>query len=182
MYTKYWIMIILMMLLVLPQVVAQAKYKHLPRVKIEKTKPAENINIPVITERSTGEVSPIPASSEVASTQENLVVVAEKKAIPTKIRTVQKIKKVEKVNKDGFSESVKQKSYLLDVKEVAKTQLLGYILWFIIVLLLGIALLVLAFIFLWAIAYSLWYIFLVFGAVGLAIALLILIFGLTGLI
>jgi hypothetical protein len=182
------------MVIVFPQAVAQARYKHLPRVRIEKTteeKPVvtEKINIPVAVENNiTQEEFITPEVTEVAVVNpENVVLVPEKKAGNINLKTIEEQDPSKKTqdHKQAFSESVKKKSYLLEVKEVKtvkKTMIIGYLLWFFIVLLIGVAVFILAFVFLGIIAYSLYYIFLVFGILGLTIALLILIFGLTGVI
>lgn len=173
------------------QAMAQARYKHLPRVRIEKNtevKPVviEKLNIPVTVEnKAVQEATITPEVTEVAaSTPENIVLAPDKKVTNPNIKT-KTIDEPKTENKQAFSESVKKKSHLFEVKEVKavkKTMIIGYLLWFFIVLLIAAAVLTLAFVFLGLIAYTAYYVFLTFGVVVFAIALLILIFGLTDVI
>jgi hypothetical protein len=187
---KSWSIAIFILIVLFPPVFAQARYKHLPRVRIEKTTTTEKpvvsptIQIPVVIENNSTEEQPItPEVTEVATVAtENVTLAPDKKVNHFKVKTIEKSKKE---NKQAFSERVKKKSYLFEVTEVKtvkKTMIIGYLLWFFIVLLLAAAIFTLAFVFLGIIAYSLYYVFLVFGIAGFLIALLILIFGLTEVI
>lgn len=184
---KKYSIIILLLFIISPIANAQSRYKH-PRVKVDKVyteeKPVSSRKNEVIIPLET-KIVPVVENNSIEPTgvatitSEEIVLNDEKKST-TKIPQVEK--KVKKANKDAFTQKVKQESKLMEVKDVKKTAIIGYLLWFIIVLLLGIALFVLAFVFLGIIAYSLYYVFLVFGIVGLAIALFILIFGLAGIL
>jgi membrane-bound ClpP family serine protease len=178
--------ILFMLLIISPLANAQSRYKH-PRVKVDKVRTEEkpvNIHkneviIPLEIENEPVVETNVIEPTEVATVSSKDIVVKNQK----KSSHFPKLeKKIKKANKDVFTQKVKDESRLMEVKDVKKTALIGYLLWFIIVLILGIALFVLAFVFLGIIAYSLYYVFLVFGIVGLAIALFILIFGLAGII
>jgi hypothetical protein len=184
---KSWSITILIMIVILSPALAQARYKHLPRVKIEKQIQEEpivkqTVNTPVFLEakKEVEPVIPTTIIEEPVAQTNFLSSTPHEKVGIVKIKV--KKEELQKQDKNAYSEHAKIKRHLLDAKDVKKTHIIGYLLWFLIVLLLGIAIFVLAFVFLGIIAYSLYYIFLIFGIVGLAIALLILIFGLTGVI
>jgi len=179
--------VLLLLLIVSPIANAQSRYKH-PRVKVDKVytedKPVKvdrnEVIIPLEIEHEPVVVTNIVEPTEVATTTSKEIVVANEKKSTSHLPKVEK--KIKKANKDAFTQKVKDESKLMEVKDVKKPALIGYLLWFIIILLLGAALFVLAFVFLGVIVYSLYYVFLVFGIVGLTIALFILIFGLAGII
>lgn len=179
---KRTVLVLMTLLVMLPVLTAQSRYRHVPRVKVDKIRVIEK---PVITNKSTidlepeimvaEKVEPITLT-EVATLSTNDVVIAKEKSfVPMKFHSV---KKDQKANKDAFTEKVKQESKLLQVKDVKKTTLIGFLLWFVIVVILAVVLLALAFILLGALAFSFWYILLIIGAVVLVVAIVLLILGL----
>lgn len=181
-FIKRTVLVLMTLLVMLPALTAQSRYRHVPRVKVDKTraieKPLEKTQVIIDIEPETiiaNEVEPITLT-EVATTTSNEVVIVKERDHTT--IPFHSIKKSQKANKDAFTERVKQESKLLQVKDVKKTNLIGFILWFIIVLALAVVLVVLAFILLGALAFSLWYIFLIIGGAVLVLAIILLILGL----
>ncbi len=181
-FIKRTVLVLMTILVMLPVLTAQSRYRHVPRVKVDKTKSFEK---PIITNKATIDLEPEilvteevkpNTLTEVATTSTSDVVISKEKiSTPIKFHSV---KKNQKANKDAFTERVKQEGKLLQVKDVKKTNLIGFILWFIIVLALAVVLVVLAFILLGALAFSLWYIFLIIGGAVLVLAIILLILGL----
>ncbi len=188
---KKWGLILIAMAILSPLANAQARYKHVPRIRVDKKEvvetPEKKVSVKATEVSIPTDIPPVAVQEEQIQQEKTLVASSDERSTITyhkKAGSIHQdaVKSEYKPNKEAFTERVKSKSSLMHVKEVKKTNIIGYLLWFLIVLLLGIALFTLAFIFLSIIAYSLYYVFLVFGIVGLSIALIILIFGLAGII
>src|SRR5688572_11698754 len=111
---------------------AQARYKHMPRVKVDKQakttvveqKSAVNATTAAIinTESNTTIASEVTAPVEnttVASTTEEVVVVETKTTSAVKDQTV--VKENKKADHNAFTKKVKENSKLMDVKDVKKS-------------------------------------------------------------
>jgi len=166
---------------------AQKRYKHVPRVKVDKTynkevKEQSATSTPVTQEIIVSENISAPETQTVA--EESYVVEKTKEVKPVHVKkksvVTKPVAKKSFLQKDieRYTEKLKTNSKLFNVKDVEKTKIIGFIIWFIVVIILAAILLAVAFVLLGAISYSLWYIFLVVGAVALVIAIILLILGL----
>lgn len=192
---KKWGLVLLTLLITLPMVHAQSRYRHVPRVKVDAKQTIKSTNPEVILNQQAltpiimqeNEVVAIKANEDIApenvtasGSNSEVTSVSSKKSGLIKYKPI--IKSKTKVKTETYGDKVKSESRFLDVKDAQKTALLGYLLWFIFVLVLVIALFTLAFVFLYLVAFTLHYVFLSLGIAALVILALILIFGLTGLI
>jgi len=182
---KYTGLSMIIMFCAIISLTAQARYKHIPRVRIEK----KNVTPIPVDNKKTNELIPVtenkeeaeninPASTEVANVEETPILNTERKSIKLNNEVIDK---KHAINKNRFSEQVKKKSKLMDVKEVEKAQLAGYLRLFIILLVVALVFIIMAVLFNVLLGYLFWYIFMILGAIALIAALLILILGLTGL-
>ena len=134
------------MTLMLTAVNAQARYKHVPRVKVDTQKteksalPQEKaantiaaafINVEENTPVATETVANIE-NTTVASTTEDVVTVNNKTKSVVKHHKV--VKNNKKVHSDGFTKNVKKNSKVMEVKDVKKSALARWILYMIICL------------------------------------------------
>ncbi len=187
-------LIILSFIILMTGLQAQSRYRHVPRVKVKKqstelgvTKVAEPSSDPTATEYTSATMlSVITSPNEeidemaVASSSNEVALVKHKPKIA--VPNTEKVKNNRKFDRQSFTEQVKVKSKLLDVKDVKKTAILGYIIWLIAVIIICVILFVVAYLFLYLVIFSLHYVFLSFGILAAVIIALILILGLTGVI
>ena len=186
--------VLMTILIMLPIVNAQARYRHVPRVKAEPTKLEKAIkpNEEAITHNTTAaylnveenNVVATPTSIDnentmVVSSSNEVIIVKEKTNSVVKHSPV--IKNTKRESKQAFTDKLKKSSKIMEVKDVKKSAVLIYLLWFFIVLFICIALFVFAFVF-FQTFFSIYPIFLTLAIVVLAIALVILIMGLLGAI
>jgi hypothetical protein len=184
------------MTLMLTAANAQARYKHVPRVKIDKTPAVATVQEQKATNTTTTQIMNVsetnvatneaitPAienNSTVASSTEEVVIA------DFKTKTVVQHNKIVKNNKKAdqnvFTNKVKNNSKLMDVKDVKKTNLERWLLIFIILMAVGIVFLILAFVFLFALySLALYYVFLIIAVLCLIAAGVILPLGLAGVI
>ncbi len=188
---------LLAMMLMLTAANAQSRYKHVPRVKVDrkytekvtvKEKKSANTTttafINVEENNTVATETPVVTSTEnttVASTTEDVVIVNNKTNNVVKHNKV--VKNNKKADRDAFTNKVKDNSKLLDVKDVQKTAMEKWVLIMIILYAVGIVFLILAFVFLYAIfSAALYYVFLIIGLLCLLAASIILPLGLAGVI
>jgi hypothetical protein len=182
-FLKRTVLVLMTLLVILPALTAQGRYRHVPRVKVDKIKVVENLVAPpqvkieiepeiILTE----EVEAIALTEVATAISNDAVIVKEKCHSPIQFQSV---KKNQKVNHDAFTEKLKQESKLFQVKDAKKTTLIGFLLWFVITVIIAVVILALAFILLGALAFSFWYILLIIGAAVLVIAIVLLILGLV---
>lgn len=195
---KYGLALLAMMVM-LTAANAQSRYKHVPRVKVdkkynEKVTIKEKKNTATTTTASYMEVEKTNTVAEtpVITTSENTTVVSnteEVVVVNNKTKTVVKHKPVVKTNKkanhDAFTKKAKDNSKLMDVKDVKKSAMEKWVLIMIILYAAGILFLILAFVFLYTLTYTaigLYYAFLILGLLCLLAASIILPLGLAGVI
>lgn len=180
-FFKKMVLVLMTLIVMLPLLTAQSRYRHVPRVKVNKIKVMEKpviISQPYIAIEPeiivADEVELIALTEVTTATLTDVVIDREMHRSPIQFHTV---KKNQKVNHDAFTEKLKQESKLFQVKDVKKTTLIGFLLWFVITVIIAVVLLALAFILLGALAFSFWYILLIVGAAVLVIAIVLLILG-----
>jgi hypothetical protein len=191
---KYGLALLAMMVM-LTAANAQSRYKHVPRVKVDK-KYTEKVTIKekkstatattasYVNVEETNTVAETPVVTEnttVASNNQEVVVANHKTKSVVKHHPV--IKTNKKANHDAFTKKAKDNSKLMDVKDVKKSALEKWVLIMIILYAVGIVFLILAFVFLFALySYALYYVFLIIGVLCLLAASIILPLGLAGVI
>jgi hypothetical protein len=174
---------------------AQARYKHMPRVKIEKqprtvvvgqektmgTTTAAIVNTEANTSVATESTTPVIENTTVASNNEDVVV------LETKTKSVVKHKKAIKskrtADKNVFTKRVKENSKLMDVKDVKKAALQRWLMLMIIFLAIGVLCIILALVFSFTYLLSLYVlatILYIVGALLITAGLVFLVLGLTG--
>jgi hypothetical protein len=182
-------------LLMLPALYSQARYGHVPRVKVERSavKPTTVKDAPITPVAATPLF--ISAEKETDSlagpfmhTVPVITVTANHHDLVAHPLSDMRLQHVPVVtnrlthHNDFFTSKLKKERTLLRVKQTQKTALLGYLIWFILVLILAVIFFVLAFVFLYLVFLTLYYLFLAFGIAALVILALVLILGLVGII
>lgn len=182
---------LLAMMVVLTAANAQSRYKHVPRVKVDK-KQTVKVNTPkevaintttaeFIQEESNNvvatEIATVNENTTVASVSEEHVVVNNNKTNAV-VHHNKVVKNNKKADKDSFTNTVKNNSKLMDVKDVKKTALERWLLWMIICLAIAVVFTIIGAIF--------WYnivglIFFIIGALAWLGAVIFLILGLAGI-
>lgn len=192
---KYGLALLAMMVM-LTAATAQSRYKHVPRVKVDKkyskvtnteTKVAPTTTASYVNVEETNTVAETPVvnaseNTTVASNTEEVVVVNHKTKAVVKHKMVKTNKKA---NHDAFTKKGKDNSKLMDVKDVKKASMEKWVLIMIILYAAGILFLILAFVFLYTLYASgvgLYYAFLIIGLLCLLAASIILPLGLAGVI
>lgn len=184
------------MTLMLTAANAQQRYKHMPRVKIDKNRvETVSTNQTKATSTTTAQMSnieenvaaneastPIVDNNSTVASTENVVVLETK---TTSVVNHHKVVKQERnADKNVFTKSVKENSKLMDVKDVKKSNMETWLMIFIILLAVGMLFIILAIVFTFAI-YTLAVLALIFyiiGALCLIAAGIILPLGLAGVI
>ena len=181
------------MMLMLTTANAQARYKHVPRVKID-AKTMEKLTIPekkavstttaaylnveennVVATESTVNVE----NTTVASTSEEVVVI--NKTTPV-VKHNKVIKNNKKANISPFTKKVKESSKLMDVKDVKKSAMAKWVLYMIICLIAALIFTILFVIFGYAVfIYALYLVFLILALIAWVGAGLFLTLGLAGI-
>src|SRR5688500_18974155 len=151
------------MTLMLTAANAQQRYKHMPRVKIDKNRvETVSTNETKATSTTTAQMSnieenvamneattPVIENNSTVASTENVVV------IETKTKSVVKHSKVVKekrnADKNVFTKTVKENSKLMDVKDVKKSNMETWLMIFIILLAVGMLFIILAIVFTFAI-------------------------------
>jgi ABC-type multidrug transport system fused ATPase/permease subunit len=198
---KHFGLALIAMTLMLTAANAQARYKHVPRVKVDKMERAKITGTKKTSTKTTTQyinieenkavASDVPATvnatenTEVASSSEEVVVVNKKTKSIVKHNKVVKVKKNKKANTDSFTNKVKENSKLMDIKDVKKSALAKWVIIMIILFAVGLLFLILAFVFLYAgiLTYAtlfLYYIFLIIGLLCIAGGGVVLTLGLMG--
>lgn len=178
-YIKKPCLLAFVFLMLLTTLSAQKRYKHIPRIRIEKNHSSpeiiRNTNTPlspikceVSTEISIHDISP-----DFLNYKETPQIINEN--TPFKINEKVSSNKQTNQIQDQLSERTGKKYHLEHTKDAQESKLVGFILWFLIMLILAIILIVLAIILLTVLSYSFWLIFMVIGAVTLVVAILLLI-------
>lgn len=201
---RYWVVLIVI-ISVTPLLDAQVRYKHVPRVKVDKklteqstvseykiltTTTAEFINIeentPVITENAIN----IENTTVVSNTDE-VVVICNKTQSEWQGRTdkpvidhYKVVSRKKNADRDVFTNKIKKNSKLMEVKEVKKTTALElWLIIFIICLALGTIFLIISLVMLFSVGYSvlsIYYIFVIIAVAFLLAANILLPLGLKG--
>ena len=192
---KNYALALVAMLVMVAGVNAQSRYKHMPRVKVDKTyvkpevkkeKPSTTTASYVNTEVNTNtEVAtdPVAENTTVASsTKEEVVIENHKtKSVVKNNKKVKTVKSKKTVNfKEMFNNMVKKSSKLFEVKKVEKTSLQT---WLLLVIILGAAglFLIILYLILFFATFSLWLWFLwLLGVLCITAAIVFLVLGLTG--
>lgn len=183
------------MTLMLTAANAQSRYKHVPRVKVDGKK-IEKVTMPeeVVVTPTTAAVMNVnesnvvaiePSSNventTVASVSEDVVVLNHKSNSVVNHDKV--VKNNKKANRDTFTNNAKEKSRLMDVKDVKKSNMEKWVLYMIICLIVALIFTILAIVFLYSLSYSLlflYYIFLAIATLAWIGAIVFLILGLAG--
>jgi hypothetical protein len=184
------------MTLMLTAANAQARYKHVPRVKVDVNRtekvsiPEETQTAPVVTTSiinaeetktvATSEATTVNTeNTTVASTTEEAVVVTNKTTSVVKNDHIEKVDK--KADAASFTKRIKENSKLLDVKEVKKTNMARWVLIMIILLAAAFLFTILAVVFGFTLYFSVLYlIFWILAGLCWLGAFIVLILGLTG--
>ncbi len=187
---------LLAMVIMIASANAQSRYKHVPRVKVDKK--TEKITLPQEKAVATPTTSAYLAVEETNTTAAEPVVNAENTTVASstdevvtinhKTKSVIKHDKVEKNNKktdrSSFTKKVKENSKLLDVKDVKKANLQKWLLYMIICLIVAVVFTILAVALAVALiyggAYALIYVFWAIAALAWLGAIIFLILGLAG--
>jgi ABC-type glycerol-3-phosphate transport system permease component len=183
---KIFVLATLLITIMVPVASAQARYKHIPRVKIDreiKTETKRFSEKPVVPfqelihQKESEIVTPVQTentgNTEVTtSTKEDNKVVIKKVSVIKRPRVIvhQTIP-----NRTKLASEAQEKNHLLDVKKQKKAALIGFLGWFIGTIILAVILLVLGIIFVAALAYALYYVFFIFGGVVFIVAVVLLI-------
>jgi hypothetical protein len=169
---------------------AQARYKHMPRVKVDKQAKATVVEQTptttaaiINTENNVAITTPVAENTTtVASTNEEVVVLETKTTSAVKHQSI--VKQNKKADHNAFTKKVKENSKLMDVKDVKKTALQKWLLYMIICLAIAVLFTILAAVlaitFIYAGLYGLYVLFWIIAGLAYAAALVFLILGLTG--
>ena len=172
---------------------AQARYSHVPRVKVDGKK-AEKVTIPLVkpaanvtpTTFITDESTPLSnidlvnaGNTSVASTSEEVMISDSKATLSIKHHKV--VKSNKKSDRNAFTKRVKEKSKLMEVKDVKKSLMAKWVLFMLICF--GAALLfgILAAVFLYGgLSSSLYIVFAILSTIAFIGGIIFLILGLMG--
>lgn len=174
---------------------AQSRYKHVPRVKVDRkhqtavktqettpvvTPVTQEVNTP--TEVAVNTVTEVNVENTTVASTGSEIVVAPNKTRRANTSTDQMVVTKKGADRDSFTHKLKDNHKLLQVKDVKKTALAKWLLWMIILLILALVFTILAVV-LGFVVFSpaLWTVFWILAALCYLGAIVFLILGLAGI-
>ena len=183
---------ILAMMVMLTAANAQSRYKHVPRVKVDKknhskvTMPVEKATTTTTAEFIQAEENNVVASEVITVNENTTVASAEQEVVVNNnksnsvVHHNKVVKNTQKADKDNFTNTVKDNSKLMDVKDVKKAAMERWLLWMIICLAIAVVFTILAAVFIF-VSYVLSIVFWIIAGLAWLGAVVFLILGLAGI-